>query len=180
MKLHSLDIAIIGVYFVTTILIGLWVSRRGAKDLDSYFLGGKSLPWYLLGISDASGMFDISGTMLMVYWLLGLRAQEHLAAVPVAGVQPDLPDDVPERLAAALERAHRRGVDPDPVRARHRGEPGPPERGVLRARQVIGMLAYAFKGIGKFAVVMLALALYRRHRRACSPTRTSTRSSSSC
>ena len=42
MKLHSLDIAIIGAYFLTTILIGLWVSRRGAKDLDSYFLGGKN------------------------------------------------------------------------------------------------------------------------------------------
>jgi solute:Na+ symporter, SSS family len=41
MKLHSLDIAIIGAYFVTTVLIGLWVSRRGAKDLNSYFPGGQ-------------------------------------------------------------------------------------------------------------------------------------------
>ena len=67
--LHSVDIVIIVAYFATAILIGLWVSRRGSKDLDSYFLGGKSLPWYLLGISDASGMFDISGTMLLVTWL---------------------------------------------------------------------------------------------------------------
>jgi len=44
MKLHALDIAIIVGYFLTVILIGLWVSRRGAKDLDSYFLGGSSLP----------------------------------------------------------------------------------------------------------------------------------------
>ena len=69
MKLHTLDIAIIVVYFVVVILIGLWVSRRGAKDLDSYFLGGKSLPWWMLGISDASGMIDISGTMWLVYGL---------------------------------------------------------------------------------------------------------------
>ena len=27
------------------------------------------MPWYVLGISNASGMFDISGTMLLVYWL---------------------------------------------------------------------------------------------------------------
>jgi solute:Na+ symporter, SSS family len=67
MKLHSLDFAIIGACFLATILIGRWVSRRGAKDLASYFLGGKTLPWYLLGIPDASGMFDIRGTMLMVY-----------------------------------------------------------------------------------------------------------------
>jgi solute:Na+ symporter, SSS family len=50
MKLQVIDIVIILVYFLTVILIGLWVSRRGAKDLDSCFLGSKSLPWYLLGV----------------------------------------------------------------------------------------------------------------------------------
>src|SRR5580692_4618698 len=76
MKLHTFDLAIIVIYFVAVIVIGLHVSRRGAKDLDSYFLGGKSLPWYLLGISDASGMFDISGTMWLVYvlFLYGLKS----------------------------------------------------------------------------------------------------------
>src|SRR5262245_65645182 len=69
MSIRSIDVAVLVAYFIATILIGLWVSRRGSKDLDSYFLGGKSLPWYLLGVSDASGMFDISGTMLMVYWM---------------------------------------------------------------------------------------------------------------
>src|SRR5258708_30932975 len=76
MKLHLIDLLIILSYFVTIILVGLWVSRRGSKDLNSYILGGRSLPWYLLGISDASGMFDVSGTMLMVYWLFvyGLKS----------------------------------------------------------------------------------------------------------
>ena len=45
MKLHSLDVAIIVGYFLVVVTAGLWVSRRGAKDLDSYFLGGKKLPW---------------------------------------------------------------------------------------------------------------------------------------
>jgi hypothetical protein len=31
-------------------------------------LGGNTMPWYVLGISNASGMFDVSGTMLLVYW----------------------------------------------------------------------------------------------------------------
>src|SRR5262249_2841881 len=76
MKLHPLDIAIIVGYFLTVVLIGLWVSRRGVKDLDSYFLGGKTLPWYMLGVSDASGMFDIAGTMWLVYvlFLYGLKS----------------------------------------------------------------------------------------------------------
>ena len=76
MHLHALDIGIIVGYFLVVVLIGLWVSRRGAKDLDGYFLGGKTLPWYLLGVSDASGMFDISGTMWLVYalFLYGLKS----------------------------------------------------------------------------------------------------------
>ena len=69
MKFHAVDVAIIVGYFATVIIIGLWVSRRGSKDMDSYFLGGKALPWYMLGVSNASGMFDISGTMWLVYIL---------------------------------------------------------------------------------------------------------------
>ena len=34
--------------------------RDAAKNMDSYFLGGKSLPFYMLGLSNASGMFDIT------------------------------------------------------------------------------------------------------------------------
>ena len=45
MKLHTLDLVIIVTYFTIVILIGLWVSWRGAKDMDSYFLAGKSLLW---------------------------------------------------------------------------------------------------------------------------------------
>ena len=78
MHLQALDVGIILGYFVVVVGIGLWVSRRGrgTKDLDGYFLGGKTLPWYLLGVSDASGMFDISGTMWLVYvlFLYGLKS----------------------------------------------------------------------------------------------------------
>ena len=69
MHLHTLDIAIIVGYFVVVVLLGLWVSRKGTKDLDAYFLGGKSMPWYLLGVSDASGMFDIAGVFAGMFVL---------------------------------------------------------------------------------------------------------------
>jgi len=68
MNLPVLDLGIIAAYLVTTVLLGLWVSKRSSRDLDSYFLGGKTIPYYILGISNASGMFDITGTMLLVYW----------------------------------------------------------------------------------------------------------------
>ena len=75
MQLHPVDIAIICTYLVTTILIGFWVSKRASKNLNSYFLGGNTIPWYILGVSNASGMFDITGTMWLVYliFVYGLK-----------------------------------------------------------------------------------------------------------
>jgi len=66
MKLHLVDIAIIVLYLLSTIFIGLWYRKKARENKESYMLGGKSLPWYKLGLSDASDMFDISGTMWMV------------------------------------------------------------------------------------------------------------------
>jgi Na+/proline symporter len=76
MHLHPVDIAIILVYLLTSVLVGYWVSHRASKDMKAYFLGGNTLPWYLLGVSNASGMFDIAGTMWLVYLLFiyGLKS----------------------------------------------------------------------------------------------------------
>ena len=66
MQLHFIDILIILLYLLTTIFIGSFLSKRAARSMGSYFLGGNTLPWYMLGLSNASGMFDISGTMWLV------------------------------------------------------------------------------------------------------------------
>lgn len=69
LQLSLLDRAIIVGYLVVTVAIGFWISKRASKSIQTYFLGGNSIPWYMLGLSNASGMFDISGTMWMVYLL---------------------------------------------------------------------------------------------------------------
>ena len=76
MNMHWIDLSIIILYIGTTIAIGFYVSKKASKNLESYFLGGKTLPWYMLGISNASGMFDIAGTMWLVYLLFvyGLKS----------------------------------------------------------------------------------------------------------
>lgn len=76
MKLQLIDIIIIAMYLVVMIVIGLILKKKASKNLDSYFLGGKTLPFYMLGLSNASGMFDISGTMWMVYlaFVYGLKS----------------------------------------------------------------------------------------------------------
>ena len=76
MNLHAIDLSIIVAYVVATMVIGFWIAHRASKSLRSYFLGGNEIPWYLLGVSNASGMFDISGTMWLVYLLFvyGLKS----------------------------------------------------------------------------------------------------------
>ena len=155
MQLHALDIGIVVGYFVFVITIGLWVSRKGSKDLDSYFLGGKKLPWYMLGVSDASGMFDISGTMWLVYvlFLYGLKSiwlpwvwptfnQIFLMMFMSAWLRRS------NVLTGAQWMQTRFGTDRGGILA-HLSVV------VFALVNVIGLLAYAFKGIGKFAVVML-------------------------
>lgn len=55
--LHPLDWAIIAVYLVGTVGLGLAFSRRASKDGESYFLAGRSLPWWVLGTSMVATTF---------------------------------------------------------------------------------------------------------------------------
>ena len=63
MKLNSIDILVIVIYLVATVVIGLVLKKVAQKSKSNYMLGGNKLPWYMLGLSNASGMFDISGTI---------------------------------------------------------------------------------------------------------------------
>tara|TARA_R110002049_G_scaffold61453_5_gene163726 strand:- start:30249 stop:32081 length:1833 start_codon:yes stop_codon:yes gene_type:complete len=64
--LRTVDVVIIAIYLLATIFIGLILRRRAQRSKEDYLLGGNSIPWYMLGLSNASGMFDISGTIWLV------------------------------------------------------------------------------------------------------------------
>ena len=66
MKLTLIDISIIVSYLITMLMLGWFLRKKARANKESYLMGGKKLPWYMLGMSDASDMFDISGTMWMV------------------------------------------------------------------------------------------------------------------
>ncbi len=55
MKFHIVDILIIFACILPTIFIGLYIRKRAAKNLDSYFWGNEGMPWYVLGVSNALG-----------------------------------------------------------------------------------------------------------------------------
>jgi len=61
--LHPIDIGLILLYLVAVIAGGLWVSR-GIKSSKDYFLAGKTLPWWAVGMSlvvSAIGAKDMIG-----------------------------------------------------------------------------------------------------------------------
>lgn len=155
MTLHAVDIAIIVAYFILSILVGFWVAKRGAKDLDSYFLGSKSLPWYILGISDASGMFDITGTMWLVYILFvyGLKS------LWLPWLWPTFNQIFLMMFLSAWVRRSNVLTGAEWIQTRFGRNRGANYAHfsvvVFALVNVIGLLAYAFIGIGKFATVML-------------------------
>lgn len=82
--IQSLDILIIFIYLAATVVIGLLLRKKARKSKDDYLMGGKTLPWYMLGLSNASGMFDISGTM----WLVTLMVVYGMKSVWIPWLWP--------------------------------------------------------------------------------------------
>jgi len=65
MRLAAVDWIFIVWYFVLSIGIGLYYSKRAGKSISEYFLSGRSLPWWLLGTSMVATTFS-SDTPLAV------------------------------------------------------------------------------------------------------------------
>jgi SSS family solute:Na+ symporter len=49
-QLQTIDIVIVAVYLVGITALGLWFSR-GVKTTEDFFLAGRSLPWWIAGLS---------------------------------------------------------------------------------------------------------------------------------
>ena len=58
MKLATIDYLIIFGLFVLILLIGLTVSKRAGKNTSEYFLSGRNIPWWLLGMSMVATTFS--------------------------------------------------------------------------------------------------------------------------
>ncbi|WP_108870090.1 sodium:solute symporter family protein [Aquimarina aquimarini] len=58
MVLTTLDYIIIACFFLTTLVIGIVVSKRSGKNTAEYFLSGRNMPWWLLGFSMVATTFS--------------------------------------------------------------------------------------------------------------------------
>jgi len=155
MKLHYIDLGIILLYLAATIFIGNWVSKRASQNIKSYFLGGNSLPWYLLGISNASGMFDIAGTMLLVYWL----SLYGLKSIWIPWLWPVFNQIFLMVYISPWLRKSNVMTKTEWIKTRFGNGTGANLSHIIvvifALVSVIGFLSYGFKGIGKFATSFL-------------------------
>lgn len=58
MSLSSLDLTIIGLYFALSLVVGIWAAKQAGRDTQSFFLAGKNMPWWLLGVSMVATTFS--------------------------------------------------------------------------------------------------------------------------
>ena len=58
MSLSSLDLTIIGLYFALSLVVGIWAARQAGRDTQSFFLAGRNMPWWLLGVSMVATTFS--------------------------------------------------------------------------------------------------------------------------
>ncbi|RPH37685.1 sodium:solute symporter, partial [bacterium] len=68
-SLGTADYAVVVGYFCLLVGLGLWFRRRASASLEDYFLGGRKMPWWAMGISGMSSFIDMAGTMLIVSFL---------------------------------------------------------------------------------------------------------------
>ena len=55
--MYFLDYSIIALYFVISIMIALYYTKRASKGTEEFFLSGRNLPWYLAGLSMVATTF---------------------------------------------------------------------------------------------------------------------------
>lgn len=155
MQLQAIDLSIIGLYLLSTVFIGLYLKKRASKDLRAYFQGGRKLPWYMLGLSNASGMFDISGTM----WLVTLCFVYGLKSIWIPWLWPVFNQVF---LAVYLSTWLRRSnvlTGAEWIQTRFGNDRGGRLAHmivvVFAVISVLGFLAYGFVGIGKFIEIFI-------------------------
>ena len=155
MQLNIIDIGIIVVYLISIVMVGFLISKRASKDINNYFLGGNTIPWYILGISNASGMFDIAGTMLLVYWL----AVYGLKSMWIPWLWPVFNQIFLMVYLSAWLRRSNVMTGAEWIKTRFGEGKGATLSHIIvvvfALIGVIGFLSYGFKGIGKFVTAFL-------------------------
>lgn len=160
MRLQLIDVLMIVSYLIMMVLIGWFYRKKASQNKESYLLGGKKLPWYMLGLSDASDMFDISGTM----WMVSLSFVYGLKSIWIPWLWPVFNQVFNMMyLAKWLRRSNAdTGAEWLATRFGLKGKGVKASHNIVVAFALIGclgFLAYGFVGLGKFIEIFVPFNL---------------------
>lgn len=164
MKLQLLDILIVIAYLATMVFIGLYMRKKAKENKESYLMGGKKLPWYMLGLSDASDMFDISGTM----WMVALCFVYGLKSMWIPWLWPVFNQVFMMMFLSKWLRRSNANTGAEWLATRF----GTAGKGVKGSHNVVvifaligcfGFLAYGFIGLGKFIQIFVPWNLVKEY-----------------
>ncbi|MCM5530538.1 sodium:solute symporter family protein [Parasegetibacter sp. NRK P23] len=156
MKLQPIDLDIVVSYLILMVMIGWLMRKRARVNKESYLMGGKKLPWYMLGLSDASDMFDISGTM----WMVALCFVYGLKSIWIPWLWPVFNQVFNMMFLAKWLRRSNANTGAEWLATRF----GTSGRGVRASHNItvvfallgcLGFLAYGFIGLGKFMEIFI-------------------------
>lgn len=156
MKLSIYDISIIILYLITMVMLGWFLRKKARQNKESYLMGGKKLPWYLLGMSDASDMFDISGTM----WMVALCFVYGLKSIWIPWLWPVFNQVFNMMYLSKWLRRSNANTGAEWLGTRF----GLTGKGVKGSHSIVvafaligclGFLAYGFVGLGKFIEIFV-------------------------
>lgn len=156
MKLNWLDFTIILGYLLTMVMLGFYFRKKARLNKESYLMGGKSLPWYMLGLSDASDMFDISGTM----WMVALCFIYGMKSIWIPWLWPVFNQVFMMMFLSRWLRRSGANTGAEWLSTRF-GNKG---KGIVASHNIVvifalmscfGFLAYGFVGLGKFIEIFL-------------------------
>src|ERR1019366_4220221 len=156
MKSQLIDIAIVALYLIMMLMLGWFLRKKARLNNESYLMGGKKLPWYLLGLSDAADMFDISGTM----WMVSLCFVYGLKSIWIPWLWPVFNQVINMMfLAKWLRRSNANtGAEWLATRFGIKGTGVKSSHNIVVAFALIGclgFLAYGFIGLGKFIEIFV-------------------------
>lgn len=155
MVLSFIDLLVILLYVSATVFIGIYFKRQAEKNKSEYLLGGNRLRWYMLGISNASGMFDISGTM----WLVTLMFVYGLKSIWIPWLWPTFNQIFLMMFLSAWLRKSNVITGAEWISTRFgKGMGSKLSHGVVVVFALIislSMLAYGFVGLGKFLMLFV-------------------------
>jgi solute:Na+ symporter, SSS family len=154
----------IAAYLAMMVMIGWFYRKKARQNKESYLLGGKKLPWYMLGLSDASDMFDISGTM----WMVSLCFVYGMKSIWIPWLWPVFNQVFNMMFLAKWLRRSNADTGAEWLATRF----GLSGKGVKASHNItvafaligcLGFLAYGFVGLGKFIEMFVPWNLVQPH-----------------